>query len=210
MWGKGKCIQFKYLNSCRMCARGEERVTHLCFTGSLDKLTILHSCDTLLQLWLQRLQPSQPILISHAQHTSTVSVLCSAPQLRWMYSNTLGWQWQHFTVNTIMHLSRLFPSSSSCLDSELALTLAHCLYLSLYHFLLSPLPARSSDLSLTYCENGDGTEPMLIVCFSLRAAECVCVRAIDMRTSIKGSSRSRGCSGLRLATATVRFIQICG
>lgn len=82
-------------------------------------------------------------------------------------------------------VSLTFSLILSVLTSLLALTLSCCLYRSLYHFFfLSLLPARSSsDWSLTYWEKGDGTEPMLIVCFYLRAAECVW--AIDMRTSIK-------------------------
>lgn len=77
-----------------------------------------------------------------------------------------------------------FLSCSFCPHFPLALTLSYCLYLSLYHFIPSLMPARSSsDWSLTYWEKEDGTEPMLIVCFYLRAAESVW--AIDMRTSIK-------------------------
>lgn len=125
-----------------------------------------------------------------------------------MYSNALGWQWQHITVNTIMHLSHLFPlfpSSSSCLDSQLALTLAHCLYLSLYHFLLSPLPARSSSNLLWEWRRHRANANSLF----LSESRWVCVWAIDMRTSIKGSSRSTevvpACVWLRQLYASSKF-----
>lgn len=102
-----------------------------------------------------------------------------------------------------------FPSYSFRPHFPLALTLSCCLYLSLYHFLLSSLPARSSsDWSLTYWGEGDGTEPMLIVCFYPRASEGVW--AIDMRTSIKWGAVKKCRAGLCLAVTTVHFIQIRG